>query len=140
MHGCEGVVSTNYYLEYTYRNLSEDLLLEKSYVVDGEGICKVRHFNLDGGAGIHWILGEQLQFGSKVLDHSGVYIMKDFPCSPFSMVIHTTGTDATVECNIETRSGKGHSTRGFYIETRVWDYNEWRKREVVQQILALIVG
>ena len=50
---------------------------------------------------------DELQSGPKVLDHSDVY--RDFPISPFSVLIQTimTCTDATVERNIETRVGRG---------------------------------
>ena len=52
------------------------------------------------------------QSGPKVFDHSSVFI-RDFPGSPFSMLIHTnrdtihTGTDPTVEYNIVDRDWEG---------------------------------
>ena len=51
--------------------------------------------------------------GPEVLDHSGV-IYQRFSLLPiFNVDPHHTGTDATVERNIETRGGKGE----FYFET-----------------------
>ena len=92
-----------------------------------------------------------LQSGSKVLDYSSIFIV-DFPHSPY-VDPHCTGTDVTVECNIETRDGKVE----FYFKTRVWDYNstsQWTKysfqscqrmngakwREAVWWLLVLIVA
>ena len=69
---------------------------------------------------------DDLQSGPKVLDHSGVFI-RDFPRSPFSMLIHTIlARTPLLSATLRQGVGRGNSI----LRQSVWDYDStsrWTK-------------
>ena len=97
--------------------------------------------------------GQTIITGLEVLDHSGISV-SDYSCSPFSILIHILyWIRLTVERNIEIGWEKGilfwykgleydsisQSKKKNQFHCSKW-LTETKNREVVQQLVALIVG
>ena len=70
-----------------------------------------------------------LQSGPKVLDHSDVY-SEIFPCSPFSMLIHTILARMPL---LSATLGQGVGRGNSILKQRVWDYHsisQWTKLQL----------